>query len=576
MRPRLLGPNGQPISSSMFKKEDPPATGPAYGGWSGDSRTLKSFLDLIPGASVTQFNLSLLTLEDFRNMRAHPSVNTALSILAFMQHQSAWKIVHDDKKVVDECTQQLENVWTQLSRTMAQANWAGYSPAALEWENDVDNRAIVLDKIKDLIPENCAVNWKEIEGKAGKPGGIKPKFQIYDGIKQFGQPDPIPVENTFWYPLLMENGDYSGRRLLEAAFTPWYFSMLLHVYANRYYERFGEPTAIGRAPFDEAAPAGAENNTTAQKYMMDIMQNLRSRGVVVLPGDGRQDSGSGKFVYDYDISFLESQMRGADFERYMTRLDEEISLALFTPTLLFRVADVGSYNLGQGHMQVYLWMMNRMNSDRAEYINRYILDPIMNFNFSKKGPRPKIVFKKLGDTNSDLIQSMITAMLNNGTVKPDLEALGDMAGMKLTAVKPAVTPTPTTDPGTEGAGGAGAGGAQDASSNTSDSGKPAAKADAKTKAGKDRDGVITAMLERVRAQVARFKSTDSWKDLDFGFKNSLVAALKGAGSQAPEDQAAHVLAEMSEYTSYLAWDELDVTGAMELIELKLRSLVYAA
>jgi hypothetical protein len=51
-------------------------------------------------------------------------------------------------------------------------------------------------------------------------------------------------------------------------------------------------------------------------------------------------------------------MRGADFERYMTRLDEEMSIGLFTPILLLRTADVGSYNLGQGHMQIYLWMLN--------------------------------------------------------------------------------------------------------------------------------------------------------------------------------------------------------------------------
>src|SRR4051812_29257906 len=129
---KLLGANGKPIHSSLFAKESPPKTGPSYGQWSGEP--LKNLVHRLPGASVTQFDLSLLTLDDFRNMRAHPSVNTALSVLSFMQHQSPWKIVHDNKKVVDECTRQLEEIWTQLNRAMAQANWAGYSPNALEWE----------------------------------------------------------------------------------------------------------------------------------------------------------------------------------------------------------------------------------------------------------------------------------------------------------------------------------------------------------------------------------------------------------------------------------------------------------
>jgi hypothetical protein len=49
----------------------------------------------------------------------------------------------------------------------------------------------------------------------------------------------------------MQNGDYYGKKLLRPAFTSWFFSMLVHLFANRYYERFGEPTPVGRAPFDD-------------------------------------------------------------------------------------------------------------------------------------------------------------------------------------------------------------------------------------------------------------------------------------------------------------------------------------
>lgn len=574
---KLLGPDGKPIHASMFAKEKPPKTGPAYGQWGGEP--LNQFLRSLPGASVTQFDLSLLTLDDFRNMRAHPSVNTALSVLSFMQHQSTWKVVHSNKKVVEECTRQLTDVWTQLNRSMAQANWAGYSPSVLEWENDVENRSIVLGKVKDLIPDNCVVNWKEIKGYA-PPGHIAPKFQIYDGIQQIGQPGPIPKENTFYYPLLMENGNMNGRRLLEAAFTPWYFSMLLHIYANRYYERFGEPTAVGRAPFDEQAPGGT--GKPGNEYMLDVMENLRNRGVVVLSNDGRQDGSSGKFQYDYDINFLESTMRGADFERYMLRLDEEISLALFTPTLLFRVADVGSYNLGQGHMQVYLWMLNRMNSDRAEYINRYILSPIMDYNFTAKGERPKIVYKKLGDTNAALWQSMITSMLNSGTIKPNLEQLGEEIGMTLTAVKqtlapaappPAATAAPgSADPGTTDTGNT----ANTASNGTGAStATPPGKTVAKTKSAKDREAVVTAMISRVTPQVVKYKTTGLWRDLDFGYRNLLAGALRGVGVFWPEERADTVMAEMNEYTGFLQWDDITADDALSMIESKLRSLVFS-
>lgn len=562
----LYGPNGRPLQSGLFKKENPPKTGPAYGEFGGDP--VGQFTRRLPGGAVTQFDLTKLTLEDFRNMRQHPSVNTSLSVLSFMQHQSAWKVVHPDKKVVEACTQQLEEIWTQLNRAMAQANWAGYSPNALEWDNDINGRVVSISKVKDLIPENCVVNWKEIKGYA-PPGHIEPRFEIYDGIKQYGQPTPIPKENTFWYALMAENGNMYGRKLLQAAFTPWYFSMLMHIYANRYYERFGEPTAIGRAPFDETAPntATTTNPTgvNGQSYMLQVMQNLRSRGVTVLPNDGHQDSGTGKYIFDYDISFLESQMRGADFERYMTRLDEEISLALFTPTLLFRVADVGSYNLGQGHMQVYLWMINSMNSDRSQYINKYILSPFTDYNFSSKIERPKIVFKKLGDTDSELVKSVLTAMVNQGSVKPDLEALGEMVGMKLTAVKQTLAP--------DGANDAPPASTSDTTGSGADNG---AKPTASTKAGKDRDGVVTSMLERVIPQVFKIKKTGTYKDLDFGFQSSLATAFYSAGVEHSQERAQAVVSDMVEFASFLDWDNEAPSMLMARISEKLNELVFDA
>ena len=218
---------------------------------------------------------------------------------------------------------------------MSTANWAGYSPNALQWENDANKREIVINKVKDLIPEECEVKWDHVPGYA-PPGHVKPKMKVYGGIRQIGQPYPIPVENSYWYPLLMESGDYYGRKLLRPSFTSWFFSILIHLFANRYYKRFGEPTPIGRAPFDEDITI---NGTTksGQSYMLDLLQNLRNRSVVVLPNDSFQDT-HGRLNYDYQIDYLESQMRGADFQSYMTRLDEEISIGLFTPILLLRTS----------------------------------------------------------------------------------------------------------------------------------------------------------------------------------------------------------------------------------------------
>lgn len=437
----LLGPDGKPITS-RFRKADPPKTGEAFGAWAGRDLTFVT----LPGGGVVQFDLSKLTIADYRVMRDHYQVNASLAVLSFMQHQSDWHIECEDKKIADYVEENLRDIWTTLNRSMSTANWAGYSPNALNWENDVNARSLKLDKIKDLVPEECVVNWKEVEGWA-PPGKVKPKFKIYDGIKQFSMGWPIPVENSFWYSLLMENGDYYGRKLLRPAFTSWFFSILVHLFANRYYERFGEPTPVGRAPFDEDIETD-DGAVRGNAYMLGVLEQLRSRSVVVLPNDRTQDTNTGRLSFDYDISYLESQMRGADFERYLTRLDEEISIGLFTPILLLRTADVGSYNLGVGHMQMYLWMLNAMNDDRALYINKYIIRPMVNFNFSKSAPDAKIVFRKMGNANTDLMVAMISTLMGKDKIKPDIRELGQMAGMTLDEIEETVQepPTPTSTP----------------------------------------------------------------------------------------------------------------------------------
>lgn len=545
----ILGPNGRPISSADFqnKKEAPPKLGPAFGDWAGRDVTFAT----LPGGGVVQFDLSKLELGDYRAMRDHYQVNASLAVLSFMQHQADWRIECDDKKIADYCEEELHNNWTMLNRTMSTANWAGYSPSALEWENDVDTRSVRLDKIKDLIPEECDVNWKFVEGWA-PPDRVKPKFKVYDGIRQLGTSGwPIPVENSFWYPLLMENGDYQGRKLLRPAFTSWFFSILVHLFANRYYERFGEPTPVGRAPFDEEIDVDG-SSVRGSSYMLNVLQQLRNRSVVVLPTDRTYDQ-AGRASFDYDIEYLESQMRGADFERYLTRLDEEISIGLFTPILLLRTADVGSYNLGVGHMQMYLWMLNAMNDDRALYIDKYLLRKMVNYNFSIKAPDAKIKFRKLGNSNIDLVSALLTAIIQKDQAKVDLVELGQMAGLTLTEVRQTTAEPAPADP--------------NANPDTGSSGNPDTGGNAPT----NRESISLAhmmnarstvkeIVNRVRPQVQNaFKdgTFDQSLRLSMGFKNRMVQAISADGIDNALAETNQLYAQMDRWIEVAASLGLD-------------------
>lgn len=449
MNSGLVDSKGLPLTSSHARKRRPQAIlGEAFGSWSGPQ---DKFRYEMPGGGYVQFDLSKLTLDDYRGMRSHYQVNASLSLLSFMVHQSDWHIECDQKKIVSHCEANLRPMWSRLVRAMSHAFWAGYSPNVLQWENDSISGTVQLSKIKDLRPEECEVQWKEVDGylPPDQSNTVPPKFKVYDGIRQAGARFPIPVKNSLWYPLLMENGNMYGRQLLKAAYTPYFFSMLMHLFANRYYERFGEPVPIGRAPWDSEVDIGG-SRVRGNEAMRQILQNLRNRSVVVLPSDIDVDTKE----FDYQIEYLESQMRGADFERYMTRLDEEISLALFTPLLMMRTADTGSYNLGVGHTQVYLWLLNAILADWSEYISKYILGPMVDFNFGENAPRAQIVFRKLGTKNEETIRAIITELIRKGSAKVDVIELGQSLGMKVEEIEqvqqePAGAPIDPTVPSGE-------------------------------------------------------------------------------------------------------------------------------
>lgn len=542
----LVDHRGRPIQST-YKKASPPKLGEAFGSrW--DANSAMSMASM-PGGGILQFNLDRLTLADFRMMRDHYQVNASLSVLTFMIHQLDWKVECDNEKIRKHCQDNMDRIWTQLVRGISQAFWSGYSPSILQWDNDLTGKTIQLTKVKDLRPEECAVNWKLVDGYA-PPGYAKPKIRVYDGISQIGMSWPVPTENTLWYPLLMENGDWYGRKLLRPAFTSWFFSILLHLFSNRYFERFGEPMPVGRAPYDDEIDINGKK-VPGRDVMLGLLQNFRSRGVVVLP-DSRTTVGNDT-SYDYQIEYLESQMRGADFERYTTRLDEEISLALFTPLLMLRTADVGSYNLGTTHAQVYNQMLNALSGDMKQYIDQFILGRMVDYNFGPTAKRATIKFRKLGDEKSEMVVALLQQLVATGTAKPDLAELGNIAGLTLTEVKEVTAVDPAQDPSADPD--KDPNGKQDPADKNADSKSKDSKS--KNPDGKGSGGsgggaakasgrAAEAMYERLEAQFGKaFREGTFGNGFDpsVGFRRQFEEGLRSEGVTADRAARAYAVAE---------------------------------
>lgn len=424
----LLNQFGRPIEHARPKKEQPP-TAPRtaeFGQWAGR----ESFYVNLPGGGVMQFDLNQLGLADFRAMRSHYQLGASLNVLSFVMHQIDWKIECEDQSHADYIEEQIRAHWTSLIFALSQAFWAGFSPIAVNYANGPDN--FILKRFKDLVPEECTINWKKTEGWKEPGKGTGPTLHSYDGLRQNGY--LIPPENTIWYPLLMEGGDHWGRKLLKPAFPAWFFSNLIHLYANRYFERFGEPFPIGRAPFEDEILTSDGQVINGRKAMEEIVSNIRNRAVTVLPSDRDPEASSGSDNYMYDIEYLESQMRGADFERYLGRLDEEMSLSVFTPVLLFRTADVGSYNLGQAHMKIFEQMLNAIAGDAQFYIQNFLVDRLNQLCFPG-GPRARWTYRRLGTVDLTVYKEIVVEIVRQGAAKLDLQELGALIGVSMEEVE---------------------------------------------------------------------------------------------------------------------------------------------
>lgn len=536
----LLDSRGEPITSMAFAKATGkkatvvvPKVGDIFGSWAGRD---VGFVTL-PGGGVMQFDLSRLTLTDFRGMRLHYQLGASLNVLAFIMHQIDWRIECDDPKIGALIEGQMRNNWTTLIRGVSQAFWCGFAPTAVNYANALDG-SIEITQFKDMVPEECRVEWKKNLGWAPL-GKAQPTIYSYNGFYANGS--YIPPENSFWYPLLMENGDYYGRKLLKPAFPAWYFSNLIHLFSNRYFERFGEPLPIGRGRFDDEVDMGNGVQVNGKLAMEQVVQNIRNRAVVVLPSD--RDPVTKE--YDYDIQYLESQMRGADFERYLSRLDEEMSLAVFTPMLLFRTTQVGSYNLGDMHYRVFQQELNAIAGDMQTYFQKFIVDRLRVLNFGQNSPIARWTYRKEGQGNVEQYKELMSILVQQGVAQPDLKELGAIVGLKFDEI------TQITAPPTPPGGGP-------APTPT----KPASKA---TTAPKATTKAARAVMYEAVLRAAREVGKGN-KDVTLGYKNRFYEALQADGWS---DADAHMSTQQlfTQLNAWIADAAPVVAGGQEMREI---------
>lgn len=384
-----------------------------------DYRNLMWFL---PTGQVLYKNLDDLTIGDYYYMKDDYQISACLNSITLTLKGIDWSIECKDKKIKDFVTENLKEIWSETIDGLSQAFWAGYSPMVkiFKIEGKGEFKGLYkIKQVKDLPPANCEVLLDDQTGE-------------FQGFKYNDK--EVESQYAFWYAFKMQHGNYYGTHLLKSAYVPYFFSQIIHMFANRYFERFGEPIVIGRYPSEEKSISPISGLVEESSATMNtIVSRIRNHSSLVLSSNKlKDDDGKISETYEWDVQYLESQMRGADFERYLARLDAEKSKAIFVPQpeLLLSAGKVGSTNLGIEQKETFLMFLNSVAQDAKKFIQKYIVDKMVEYNFGI-GAKADLTFESLGKLSESTLRAIITSEIKAGNSRVDVEDLADKLGIKL-------------------------------------------------------------------------------------------------------------------------------------------------
>lgn len=371
------------------------------------------------------YNADNISAETYQKISKHYQVASALAVISYSIQQIDWFINAENATVKKVLTRSMERIWNRLIRSISKSFIYGYSPNVkvftLEKIDGVDY--VVYKKIKDLSPADCTVKvdkWGNFDGFIYKKG-------------TFVLEKAVPSDMCFWYANDMENGNLYGKSMLKNVYKSWWFSEKIHTFSNRYYERFGEPLVVGRAPTAAKVKDSSGKVQSAQELMNSVIGAIRSHSSVQLPSDRHVETKE----YNYDLQYLESQMRGFDFENYLARLDMEIARGLFLPELVFGGSKGGSYALGSAQIQTFYTNLMGIMDNIVDYVNLYLLPQLIEYNF-QKSKTASFTYQPLSVDQKKNINDMIQTLIKVGKVMPDIKQMEERSGVKLEKATPPV------------------------------------------------------------------------------------------------------------------------------------------
>ncbi len=333
------------------------------------TRHSRPFLTTVSAAYVGAYDPGNVGVAAKKRMRLDPQIALGLAAIKApvmnVTRDGAWWLEGGSEDIRRLVTELVRPLIRPLFGSCLNAVEFGHQAHEKVWElRAVDGaRFYTYRKLKDLEPGTFEL-YADEHGR-------------YAGLRQPHMDEPVQPGKTFVMTLNKEWGDLYGRGRLDAAYEPWYWSSIIYLFANRYFERKADPVMKAHAPSEVRPNAltGADEHTLDS--LNDTLASLRSSGSIALP-DERDEHGN----HRWDVEYLLDDQRGEMFRAYIEHLDAKKLRALFVPERsLTQDGSVGSHAAARQYADTFLLMEAGLLQDIVGQVNAHVIRPLVEVNF---------------------------------------------------------------------------------------------------------------------------------------------------------------------------------------------------
>jgi len=335
------------------------------------TRHSRPFITAVTAAYVGPYDPTRVGVEVKKRMRLDPQVALGLAAIKApvmnAARDGAWWLEGGSDEIRQLVSDLIRPLIRPLFRSCLNAVEFGHQAHEKVWELRTvrGGTFYAYKKLKDLEPGTFEL-FADENGR-------------YAGLKQPHMDKPIPPAKTFVMTLNKEWGNLYGRGRLDACYEPWYWSSIIYLFANRYFERKADPVmkAYGPPEMRLNPETGAEEH--ALDSLNTTLASLRSSGSIALP-DERDEHGNRR----WDVEYLLDDQRGEMFKSYLEHLDAKKLRALFVPERsLTQDGSVGSHAAARQYADTFLLMEAGLLQDIVGQVNEFVVRPLVELNFGR-------------------------------------------------------------------------------------------------------------------------------------------------------------------------------------------------